>query len=67
MSQCTATPLRDIIGMDLHSHRRRLGMSQAALAARLGVSRECVSQYERGLCCPNIERLRALLGILGLL
>lgn len=53
--------------MDLQTHRRRLGMSQADLASRLGVTRECVSQYERGLCCPNLARLRALLGVLGML
>jgi DNA-binding XRE family transcriptional regulator len=67
MRKGTATPLRDILAIDLQSHRRRLGMSQATLAAHLGVSRECVSQYERGVCSPNLTRLRLLLGLLGML
>ena len=45
--------------------RDRLGMSQEALAERLGVSRQAVSKWENGTACPNIELLAELAAVLG--
>lgn len=36
----------------LREHRRRLGLRQPELAALLGVSRHCVSKWERSLGNP---------------
>ena len=40
--------------------RDRLGMSQEALAERLGVSRQAVSKWEMGTSVPSPENRRAL-------
>ena len=50
---------------DIERVCRTLGCSRAQLAARLGVSRACVSRWQKGLRAPqggDAERLRALLG-----
>ena len=39
--------------------RDRLGMSQEALAERLGVSRQAVSKWEMGTSVPSPENRRA--------
>ena len=44
--------------------RDRLGMSQEALAERLGVSRQAVSKWEMGTSVPSPENRRALSEIL---
>ncbi|MBQ9647002.1 MAG: helix-turn-helix transcriptional regulator, partial [Oscillospiraceae bacterium] len=40
--------------------RRRAGLSQEALAERLGVSRQAVSKWETGDATPELDKLRAL-------
>ena len=45
--------------------RDRLGMSQEALAERLGVSRQAVSKWEMGTSVPSPENRRALSEIWG--
>ena len=45
--------------------RDRLGMSQEALAERLGVSRQAVSKWEMGTSVPSPENRQALSEILG--
>ncbi len=38
-------------------HRKRRGMTQAELAAALGVSSQAVSKWENGRSCPDIQLL----------
>lgn len=45
--------------------RRRVGLSQAALARRAGVSRPIVNAYERGRREPGVEALQRLLAAAG--
>ncbi len=45
--------------------REQAGMTQEALAERLGVSRQAVSKWEMGNAEPSLENLRALTEILG--
>lgn len=40
--------------------RRKSGLSQEALAERLGVSRQAVSKWETGDATPELDKLRAL-------
>jgi transcriptional regulator with XRE-family HTH domain len=54
----------DRIGNAIRRRRRQLDMSQAELAARMGVSREAVSQIERGRA-PSLNRLRSIADALG--
>lgn len=46
--------------------RRSTGMTQDALASRLGVSAQAVSKWERAVCCPDISLLPALADTFGI-
>lgn len=46
--------------------RRSTGMTQDALASRLGVSAQAVSKWERAVCCPDISLLAALADTFGI-
>ena len=43
--------------------RKRLGLSQEALAARVGVSQKSISKYERGTRRPTYETLTAMAAV----
>jgi len=45
---------------NLTSLRKLNGMSQEALAARLGISRQMLSRYESGQSLPDIEKCKAI-------
>ena len=45
--------------------RKRLGLSQEALAERIGVSRQAVSKWETGDAEPEISKLRSLAQVFG--
>jgi DNA-binding XRE family transcriptional regulator len=51
------TPIRE--------HRKRLGLSQEALARQLGVSRQTVVNIERGLSEPRVRLAIAIAVALG--
>ncbi len=52
------------IGRRIAEARRNKGLSQAELAAVLGVSFQAVSRWERGESMPEIHRLLPLAGAL---
>ncbi len=45
--------------------RRERGLTQAELAARLGISKSAVSMYERGNREPELELLEAMADVFG--
>lgn len=45
--------------------RRQRGLSQTALAGRVGVTLETISRLERGVSLPSVERLDAVAVALG--
>ena len=49
----------------LATRRRAAGYSQEALAAKLGVSRQAVSRWERGEASPDTDNLIALAALYG--
>lgn len=57
----TQQPLNERI----KAHRRAAGLSQEALAARLGVSRQAVAKWESGQSAPSTENLFYLAQIFG--
>ena len=52
-------------GTAIKQARTKLGMTQAELAKRMGVTPQTVSQYERGLINPKIETLQKFADALG--
>lgn len=46
--------------------RRHAGLSQAALAARLGTAQSVVSRWERGMDTPRVDTLGRILQACGL-
>ncbi|WP_084668284.1 helix-turn-helix transcriptional regulator [Myxococcus stipitatus] len=52
------------LGMSARTARRSLGMTQAAVAERLGVAREVYARLERGHMLPSIHTLRGLCTVL---
>jgi DNA-binding transcriptional regulator YiaG len=61
----TAAKVHEFQPRDIEQVCKTLSCSRSQLAARLGVSRACVSRWQKGLRAPqggDAERLRALLG-----
>lgn len=52
-------------GEKLQSLRQKAGMSQDALAERLGVSRQAISRWERDETMPEAEKVIALADLFG--
>ena len=53
------------IGDTIRARRRALGLTQEALAGKLGVSAPAVNKWERALNYPDITLLPVLARILG--
>jgi XRE family transcriptional regulator, regulator of sulfur utilization len=54
----TATGIK--IGRIIREHRKRRGLSQAALAALANVNRTYLGEIERGAAMPSIETIQKL-------
>ncbi len=52
-------------GMNIRALRKRAGLSQAALAAKVGVVRAAVSFWEAGVQYPSAAKLPLLAAALG--
>lgn len=53
------------IGRNLMVARKNAGMTQMELADRMGISFQAVSNWERGVSCPDISKLAELSELLG--
>lgn len=65
MSGIDQKQLAVAVGRAISKHRVRSGLTQEAVAERLGVGNEAVSRIERGIVMPNITRLLELADIFG--
>ncbi len=54
------------IGNKITEHRKALGLTQEALAQKLGVTNQAVSKWESDQCCPDIQLLPQLADVLGI-
>ena len=54
------------MGARIARYRKEKGLTQEALAHRLGVTNQAVSKWEGDVCCPDIQLLPALADALGL-
>ena len=52
------------IGKYIAGKRKALGMTQAQVAEKLGMSDKSVSKWERGICLPDVSVYMALCEIL---
>ena len=53
------------LGQRISLYRKKLNISQEALGARLGVSRQAVSKWESGASDPSTSNLLALAKLYG--
>lgn len=53
------------LGQRISEYRKKLGVSQEELGARLGVSRQAVSKWETGAADPSTANLLALAKLYG--
>ncbi len=53
-----------IVKSALRAARKKLGLSQAAIAAKLGITSAAVSHYESGIAKPPLERAKQLARVL---
>lgn len=54
------------MGNRIAEHRKRLGITQEALAKQLNVSNQAVSKWESDQCCPDIQLLPEIADIFGI-
>ena len=54
------TSLSAVVGKNIQSCRKQLGMTQNDLAQELGVEVETVSRYERGVLAPSFPQLEKI-------
>ncbi len=54
------------LGRKISLHRKRMNLTQDALAQKLGVTNQAVSKWEADQCCPDIQLLPQLADILGI-
>ncbi len=55
----------DTLGKRIAAERKRLGLTQDQLAAKLGVTAQAVSKWENDLSCPDISTLPKLAELFG--
>ena len=53
------------LGNQIYTLRSGLGLSQGALAEKLGVSRQAVSKWENDSAAPELPKLLLLAEVLG--
>ena len=56
----------ETLGSRIAAHRKRLGLTQDALAEQLGITAQAVSKWENDLSCPDISMLPRLAEIFGI-
>lgn len=58
--------MEETLGKRIVFHRKRLGLTQDALAERMGVTAQAVSKWENDQSCPDISALPKLAEIFGI-
>ena len=58
--------MEDTLGKRIMQHRKRLGLTQDALAEKLGITPQAISKWENNLSCPDISMLPRLADLFGI-
>lgn len=58
--------MEQTLGKRIMEHRKQLGLTQDALAERLGITAQAISKWENDLSCPDIAMLPRLAEIFGI-
>ena len=58
--------MEQTLGKRIAQHRKRLGLTQDALAEKLGITAQAVSKWENDQSCPDIAMLPRLAEIFGI-
>ena len=58
--------MEQTLGKRIAQHRKRLGLTQDALAEKLGITAQAVSKWENDQSCPDITMLPRLAEIFGI-
>ena len=56
----------NLVGRRIAEARRKVGITQYALADRVGVTAQAVSKWEQGRSCPDIAILDEIADALGI-
>ena len=56
----------NLVGRRIAEARRKVGITQSALAVRVGVTAQAVSKWEQGRSCPDIAILDEIADALGI-
>lgn len=57
--------LTQLVGRNIYSKRKRLGLTQEELAERIGIGQQSLSRMEKGRIAPKFERLQIIADTLG--
>lgn len=57
--------LTRLVGRNIYSKRKRLGLTQEELAERIGIGQQSLSRMEKGRIAPKFERLQIIADTLG--
>jgi transcriptional regulator with XRE-family HTH domain len=57
--------IEQLVDRQVAAHRKTAGLTQAALAERIGVAVETISRLERGVVIPPVSRLDEIAEVLG--
>lgn len=60
------SPIDMHVGSQIRLHRKMIGMSQTALAERLGITFQQVQKYEKGTNRVGASRIQGIASILGI-
>lgn len=52
--------LTRLVGRNIYSKRKRLGLTQEELAERIGIGQQSLSRMEKGRIAPKFERLQII-------
>ncbi len=58
--------MKQTMGAVISERRKARNMTQAELAARMGVTDKAVSKWERDRSCPDVQSLSRLAAVLGI-